>query len=852
MSHARLLSNDPPRAVRRVRRWLADLRQDGRLTVRQMRRAPGMTTLIVLTLAVGIGANVTLVGAIRQLLLRAPEYVREPERVVRLLLDSRDGRGGGAVTSAANYPMLLDVQREATAFAAVAGFTWRQMSIGIGPDAADVRAALVSADFFPLLGAAPVLGRTFSAADGYPAGETTGGPPLAVLGHGFWQRHYGRDSGVVGRAIRIGAIVYSVVGVMPAGFRGVESDAPDVWLPITVAADDPGVYITLPDRARYALSMVARLHPAATPALAEQQAAAIWQRGLRAMVGGETRDTPVRVVAASLIRGRGPDAPREVKVTLWLAGVSVFVLLITCANVANLLLGRAVARRHEVAVRLALGAGRGRLARQMLAEGVLLAAVSGAAALCVAAFGGPFLSRLLVGDAAGRFVDPGLFAFAAAIALGTGVVISLAPMLQSVRGEQITDLRVGVSSGSPWNARVRLGLLVTQSALCMALLVGAGLFALSLKRVAALDLGLDVEHTLRALVNLDRLLLPDDAVGATYDEMLRRVRAIPGVAGAALANSDPYAGGRAVGPYTPRHDADFFWPPTVAHVAMEAAVGDGFFRAVGATSLRGRDFERTDRRGAPRVAVINAPLARILYPGEDALGQCIVLPVAGDDRSRSCVTIVGVLSGVWYGTMLNREKPMVYVPLAQRISSAGVFRPQGIFVRARGEPRPIVEEIRRALQSVRSDLPAVRVTLTRDAVAAEMRPWRLGATMFGLFGAVALVVAVVGLYGIVAFAVAQRSFELAVRLALGARRRDILRAVAGEGLGAVAVGLAIGAAGALSVRRWVGPLLYQTSANDPRVMLAIAALLFGVGFVAILLPTARAWRLDSAALLRTS
>jgi predicted permease len=805
----------------------------------------------VFTLAIGIGANVTLVGAISQLLLRAPDHVRDPERVVRLLAVTKDRRGTEVAIGAANYPLLLDVQREGTAFEAVAGVTSRQMSLGTGTDAIDVRASLVSAGFFSLLGAKPLLGHTFSQADGFPLGESPGGPPLAVLGYALWQGHYAGDSTIVGHSVRVGDGAYTITAVMPPGFRGVDAEAPDLWLPVSVAAAELSASIDLSDRMRYSLSLIARLKANATRALAEQQAAAIWNRGDDSRRLG--RGAPAtRMVAASIIRGRGPDAPREVRVTLWLGGVSALVLLIACANVANLLLGRAISRRHEIAVRLALGAERGRLARQMLTEGVLLAAVSAVAALCLATLARPVLGLLLNREASGTIVNARLFAFTAIIALGTGLLISLIPALQNVRtDEHIADLRGDSSSTSRRASRLRHALLATQSALCMAMLVAAGLFALSLKRVAALDLGLDVAHTVRAIVNLDNLLMSNDAVQATYDDMLQRVRSIPGVASAALASSDPYLAGRAVGVHTVEHNADFFWPPGVAQIAMEAAVGDGFFRTVGARSLRGRDFERGDDPSASSVAVINAPLARILFGDKDALGQCIILPRVAKEQGAACVTVVGVLSGVWYTTMVNREKPMVYIPLAQRTAYDGVWRPQGVFVRVHGEPGAVVEEIRRALQSTRSDLPAVRVTMMRDVAAAEMRPWRLGAAMFGLFGAVALLVAIVGLYGVVAFGVAQRSYEIAVRLALGARRQDILATTAGEGLAAVAVGLAVGAAAAVGVRRWVGPLLFQTSPDDPRLILGLAALLFGVGFAAILLPTRRAQRLDLGRILRT-
>jgi predicted permease len=835
------------RIVQRRRRvdWWETAGQDLRYALRGLRRSPGFTITVVVTLGVGIAANVTLAGAIDQLFFRAPAGVREPERVVRLLQFVPNAPAGTLPLGAANYPILLDLQREATAFESVAGFASRQVSLGVGVDAVDAHASLVSAEFFSLLGATPAVGRVFAQADGYPSGMSDGGPPLAVLSYSFWQRHYGRDPAITGRAVRIGALVYTIVGVMPEGFRGVEGDMPDVWLPFTVAAADPEMSITLSDPMRYSLAVIARLRRSVTVAAAGQQATVVWNR----VAGQLPGNTPVQVVAASLILARGPDAPREVRVTLWLAGVSALVLLLACANVANLLLARAYFRRHEIAVRLALGAGRGRLTRQMLTEALLLAIVGGIVALCLTALGGPLLSRTLLGEEQ-PFLDARLFGVAAVISLGAGVLVGLAPVLQSFRGDPIDDLRTGRSSDARRASRVRHALLVTQSAVCMLLLVGAMLFSLSLARVASLDLGMEASHTVRAIVNLDNLVVSNDVIQATYDAMLASVRRIPGVMGAALASSDPFSAGRAVSAHTATHDGDYFWPRGVPQVAIEAAVGDGFFSAVGASTLRGRDFNGTDTRGAPPVAIINAPLARILYRDQDPLGQCVVLPVRTTDHSNMCVTVVGVLPGVFYSNLTNRNKPVAYVPLAQRTGYDGVWRPRGIFIRVRGEPGIVVEEIRRTLQGVRSDLPAVSVTLMRDVVAAETRPWRLGAIVFGLYGGVALIVAVIGLYGVVSFAVAQRSMEIAVRLALGARRRDIFRAVSVDGLGAVVLGLCIGAGGALAVQHWVGPLLFQTTAADPRIILGIASLLFGVGWVAALIPTARALRLDAVKLLR--
>ena len=483
------------------------------------------------------------------------------------------------------------------AFETTAAYSRMSVSFGEGPDAVRIRASLVSPSFFRVFGVTPTVGRLFTPADGSPSVDV----PVAVLGHAFWQLHFARDRGVVGRSVRIGTLTYTVVGVTPSGFKGVESQEPEVWLPMTV---DAARVVTFP------LSLTDR---------------------------GST----------------------------WLS---------------------IVIRRREIAVRLALGARRERLVRQMLAEGLLLAGLGAAAAIYLALLGGRLLGRLMLADTTeGGFVDIRLFAFTAVVALGTGVLISLAPLMQSASPNLSDALRAGLAAGGGRTSRARAALLVVQAALCMLLLVGAGLFAQSLRRVEGLD----------------------------------------------LAEWDPYTSSRAVAPHTPTRSEQQLWGSWFPEATMESAVGIGFFRTVGAT-LKGRDFEATDRRGAPRVAIVNEPLARLLWPGEDPLGRCMLLSSKGGE----CVTVVGVLGGFWYRSILERELWHVYVPMAQ--STFGLGRPEYMFIAVRSDRVAVMGAVRHALQSVRPDMPAVSVTRMRDVVDPEIRPWRLAATLFSMFAGVAL------------------------------------------------------------------------------------------------------------------
>jgi hypothetical protein len=328
--------------------------------------------------------------------------------------------------------------------------------------------------------------------------------------------------------------------------------------------------------------------------------------------------------------------------------------------------------------------------------------------------------------------------------------------------------------------------------------------------------------------------------------MLDRVRAIPGVVDVALAEGNPYQGGHAVSLHTPEHDEDYYmhgmyYPP------MLTLVDSNFFQVVGA-SLHGRGFSATDVRGTPSVVIINEPAAHLLWPDGEALGKCMFLDTGGTGLRGSCFTVIGVTHGYWYRDILDRDRPMVYLSLGQFTNGLG--RPGGLFIATRGDAAAIIPAVRAAILGVRSDLPPVRVQRMRDLADPAVRPWRSAATMFSLFGAVALVIAAVGLYAVVAFSAAQRSTEIAVRIALGAHARNVLATVAGDGLRTVAIGLAVGATAALGIRHWIGPLLFQTSPGDPRIIAGVAALLLGVALLAVVAPTVRALRRDPATVLR--
>jgi predicted permease len=540
-----------------------------------------------------------------------------------------------------------------------------------------------------------------------------------------------------------------------------------------------------------------------------------------------------------------------VRLTLWLGGVSALVLLIVCANVANLLLARAFTRRREISVRLALGASRGRLARQLMTESLLLAGLGGTAGLYVAAFGARFLQRSLATDVgSAALLDLRLFAFTAFVALGTGVLVGLAPMLQSTSADLSDGLRTSANATSVRAKMVRMVLLTAQAALCAVLLVGAGLFSQSLRRVQALDLGVDLDHTLQvSLRGATSLALPDAAIYRLLAEMKAKVAQLPGVESVALAQG-VFSGGRAVNIHPPDQTYDALIPQgTTDQVTYEVGVDSGMFHTLGTRSLRGRDFGTQDRAGGRLVTILNEPLVRKMFPGRDAIGQCVILPVRASDLGGACVEVIGVLNGYSRQGILTRDAMVIYIPLSQQRDRSPRLN---LFVRTTGQANLLADAVRRAVLQVCPDMRGVAARSMREVIEPEVRPWNLAAGMFVLFGAIALLIAMIGLYAVVSFSVAQRTSEIAVRLALGARTRDVVSAIGNSSLLAVSGGLGFGVLVAIFVRRWVGPLLFQTSPSDPLIIGGVALLLLAVAVVAMVVPLARALRVNPAEVLRAS
>ncbi len=803
--------------------------------LRGFRRAPGFALAVVATLALGIGANTTMFGIAERLLLRPPAYVSDADRVVQVHFQRLSPFTGTRVISPAfSYPDLTDMSGVG-AFVSVAGFANTRATMGSGDDAERVRVQMADGHLFDLLGVRPRVGRFF----GPEEDRVTGGSRVAVLGHGFWKRRFGADPAVIGRELRVGRERYTVVGVAPAGFTGPTIGPVDLWLPLrTMQSAEMGDGWTTARR-WYWFSAVARLRPGMTVAAAEAAATAAHRAGRVAEVAAGRYDENARAVLGSLIPGRGPNPGSEIVVSRWLVGVSVVMLLIACANVANLLLLRAVRRRRESAVRIALGVSRGHLFVQLLVESLVLALTAGLVALAASRWGSMLVYRTLLTD-----LDPGdalrsprVYLFATAAAITSALAAGLVPSLQAARPDVARDLRDGERS-SPATGRLRSALLLAQVALSVVLLTGAGLFLRSLSAVHRLDLGFEPEGVLVARLESDDGSFTDETSVAVTLAM-ERLRGAPGVASVAVASLAPLEG--LWGLTLLRRAGDTVQAPRGPYYYVASP---DYFRTMGMNVSRGRGFTPADvGPSAPRVTILTEDLAARAFGSEDPLGQCLLVEGSGED---TCTRVVGVLENHSAAELVDDESPIFYLPPGHPAAQA----PQTLLVRASSDPIALIEPVRRTLLASVPGARFASVTPLTDLIASRSGSWRLGATMFTLFGALALAVASLGLYAVVGFDVAQRRAELGVRAALGAPRGRLLWSALRHTLWWTSAGVAVGLGASVTLARAGRDLLFRVDPADPLAVGAAGLGLLLVAAIAALRPGVAAARTSPTEILR--
>jgi putative ABC transport system permease protein len=812
-------------------------RQDLGYALRQLRRSPGFTVAVVASLALGIGANATMFGIIDRVLLHPIAGVVDPARVVSI---GEIGQFAGEAyrNTTLSYPAYTDYRDHVSAFVAVgAAESPRDASLGRGEGARQVQVMFVTPSYLTLTGAQPALGRFFTRdEDRLPSGTD-----VVVLAHGFWQRELGASPDVLGKALDIAAHRFVIVGVAPRDFTGLQYGPVDVFIPLSAgAAIEFGHQAWATDREDYWLQIYGRLAPRASAVAAETQATAVLHA-----TAVRRDDSTAKVALQSVAPGAGGASDPDIRVAKLLAGVSVLVLLIACCNVANLLVCRAVQRRREIAVRLALGIGRARLVRQLLAESLILGALGGAVALVVVRWGGALMRRLLLGNWAweGSSVDGRVLAFTAVVAILVGAGVGLLPALQASAPELSRVLKEGVREGFGRRARTRSALLLAQATFAVVLLVGAGLFVRSLVNIDRVQLGMDTGRVLVGTMDLGQSGYTQPQVEALYARMEAQVRRLGAVGDASVGVALPFSSSFAAEFRIPGVDS---LPRVNDGGPYVNAVDAGYFRTLGIRILRGRGFTAEDSATHARVMVVSQTMARLLWPGTNPIGQCVTF----DADSLPCTQIVGIATDAHRDQLVQRGDVLQYYV---RLEYAPAFMtPRVLFVRpVAGDPSAWVAPVQRAMESVAPGLPYADVRSMQSLLEPQMRPWKLGAAMFAIFGAVALMLAAVGLYAVIAYGVAQRTHEVGVRVALGAQRWDVVALVVGQAVRITVAGLALGLALASAGVRWIAPLLYGVSGHDPLTLGIVCAVLLGVALAASALPARRAAAVDPNRALRT-
>ena len=833
--------------------YLADARQDLSYAARSLLRQPGFTVFVILTLALGIGANSAIFGLLDRLLLSPPPHIQDADRVVRLLM----GPGGRFTMSTTSYPVFQDLRNNVRSFESVAAATTGQMILGRGGDATAVQGAKVSGGYFRLLGTRPALGRFFGEEEDQPAGAVE----VAVLSHSFWREQLAGDPGALGREIILNDRPFVVIGVAPPGFTGDGVEPLDVWVPLNAGMRGmPPSWRE--DRRLNVIALLARLEQGVSAAAARQEATGVYRRGLEAQgrPGSSQDEIKDEISFLPLIASVGPNGvSQEGRIALWLSGVALAVFLIAVGNVTNLLLLRTARRQREVAVRLALGMSRGRLVRLWVTESLLLAFLGGAVGLLVARWGGD-LARITLfpGMApAETLLQPRIFLVTVLTAILAGLFAGLLPARQA-SATSISQLLGHRTTAHSVRRSVSLtALLLLQTGLSAVLLAGAGLFVASLYNVRTQNLGFSTERTLLAQVPVDSG--PRNNQDTFYREALERLKMLPGVEMAIPINSLPF-GAHSIPPISvpglegaPGQDTQLPF--------MNAAAPD-YFRMMGMTIVRGRGFTERDNAASPLVVVVSETMAHTIWPGENAIGKCIRIghdpkapPSMQASSSLPCREIVGIVNDARRRSIRPESIPIMqyYVPYEQMPLPPvpGIPTISGLLIHTSGEPQTMIRAVRQTMQSVGSDAPYVDVRPYQDLIDPQIRPWRLGATLFSVFGALALAMAAIGLYGVLAYMVAQRRKEIGIRMALGASSNHVVRGVIGEGLSIALIGLGLGGLVVLAMGRWFEPLLFGVTPRDPAVLTTVALTLAGVSVFASLIPAMRATRVDPNLALRT-
>lgn len=827
--------------------FLDVLLQDVRFALRSFRRTPGFTATVVLTLAVGIGANTAIFSAVNALLLR-PLPFHEPQRLVKVSLTSPGSPNEpGSDDRTWSYPKAVTFSELQTALEPPSFHaSWQYTSRG--EDVVErLTGELTDSRYLPTLGIRPALGRNFTSEED----SAPGGPRVVLLSDALWKRRFNADPSVLGRSLDLGGKPYTVVGVMPPGFRGLAGNA-EYWAPVRSLPDDE-----LSESWSHFLSMVARLRPGVivegAAADARRVGAAVDATHPNPFVSTEHWGATLQPLDALRV---DPLVRRSLMVLLAAVGL---VLLIACANVANLFIVRAAGRRREIAVRLAVGARRGRLVRQLLTESALLAALGGAAGVAVAWWSIRLLSALdpatvmraqqLRGLGALGFdsirLDAPTLGVALALTMATGLLFGLVPALRSTRASVTGALKEeqgasGAGGGRRGMMSTRDVLVVAEVALAVVLLAGSGLMLRSLGKLLEVSPGFDPAGVLTLRLNMDGSTGRDSLV-ASYDVMLQRLAGLPGVTGVGLGDCPPLNGGCS-GTIIEHRDRPEPTPGAEPTVGVHW-VTPGWFSTMRVPLLAGRPLEDTDRMGTRRVVLVSETAARAYWPGQDPVGR--PLRVGQGFSWNDTAYVVGVVGDVRYNTVDSPARPDIYLSYLQSPT-----RRMMVYLRTAIDPLTLSGPARQVLTETLPGVPVYDVRTLESRVADASAYARFSAILLGLFAAVALSLAMIGCHGVIAYTVSQRRREIGVRMALGATAGSVARLVVRQGLAIACVGVALGVAGALAATRVLGVFLYDVSPNDPATFAVIVTALFAAVLVASWIPARRAARVLPGQVLR--
>lgn len=802
--------------------------QDLRYAVRALVRTPGFVGVALLTLSIGTGANATVFSFVNALLLRPAPMVADPSSLIAVYTSDFSSGPYGSTS----YPDYLSLKSETTAFSGLAAFSESAGLLRDGETVERIRTTHVTGDFFDVIGVTAAQGRVLGAAD-----VAADAPPAAMIGHDAWQRILGGNAATLGKVVAIDGQAHTIVGILPEGFDGLNLGAAiDVWTPLVRRSADPA------ERGNRGLSTVGRLRSGATLELAQNQLMAIAAR-LAAEYPGTNLGTlknprdprPMFVVRHSRLHPqfRGPVA----MVGAVLMSAVALVLVVACANVANLMLSRTTARGREIAIRLALGASRRRVIRQLLTESVLLGAAGGALGVLFALWTADVLPSFFPAEQQRILdarVDARVLSFTALLSIAAGILFGLVPALHALRpsaagalradGGRVSDKRTGL---------VRAGLVLSQVALTFVLLVSAGLLVRSLSNALQADLGFSARDAVLVTIEVPAAELKPEQGAIFYQDALARVRALPGIESAALVRTPVLSGGSRRGfrieGYQPRPGED-----TELNIN---SVDAGYFETMGIPLIEGRAFDERDRAGGVRVVIVNDIFAQRYFGGR-AVGRRV-------QNGNTALEIVGVVRNGKYRSVREPALPYVYYPFTQN------YTPRMTLVaRTSGDAAAQVEPVRRTVRAIHASVAVFRTTTLMAHLEEVLSAERLTAALVAASGAMALLLAIVGVYGVIAYGVVRRTREIGVRIALGARPVDVTRLVVSEGLQVTLAGIGGGVVAALGVTRLLASMLYGVSPWDAVTFVAAAALLAAIALLAAWLPTQRAVRLDAAIVLR--